>query len=82
MNRREDRSDRHRLAVVSSGPAEAALDVSCACGRPVKLRRVEDRQSISMSDMLELFRMHLLAEDHGIYGNRADPDVRVEDETI
>lgn len=79
VNRREERGDRHSLAVVHSGPAEARLDVVCACGRPVQLRREEDRTRISMSDMLELFRIHIQSEEHGIYRNRADPATRVSD---
>jgi hypothetical protein len=79
INRREERGDRHSLAVIHAGPAEARLDVVCACGRPVRLRREEDRSRISMSDMLELFRIHIQSEEHGRYKNRADPETRVSD---
>jgi hypothetical protein len=61
------------LSVTTQEDDTRQVSVICSCGRPVPMRRPEDRTMISMSDMLELFRIHMMAEVHGIRENRAAP---------
>lgn len=57
-NRRRDR--RHELAVHYN----LGLLVKCSCGMTVGGRRYEDRMVITLSDLLELVRLHSSQLDH------------------
>ena len=56
-NRREDRSvGRHTLTVKALGDHQ--LRVICTCGMVVGGKRYTDRTSVTLTDLLELVRLH------------------------
>lgn len=58
--RRQRPSMRHALSVHLAGNASQGmhLEVRCECGMVVGGRRFYDRQYVSLTDLLELVRLH------------------------
>lgn len=69
-NRRHPSEEKHVVRVIATGAPEAPLGVSCVCGARIPLRRTPDTKFVTMSDLLELFRMHITDVEYGGRGGR------------